>query len=152
MKQQRSLSTTDTSAIDTILNETSANMEKTLLDKVTEEGMVKCYSESEIVNREVVGRGGFGVVSKASLKHTGVIVAMKKLLQVYDNEQELYKKFVNEVCGYCCCCLFCVRNMYLIINIYMCQLKAHKKIDDHPNIIRFLGLYKGQYVITRNVT
>ena len=127
-------------------------MEKTLLDKVTDDGMVKCYSESEILNREIVGRGGFGVVYKAKLKHTGVIVAMKELLQyVYDNEQELYKKFVNEVCGFCCCCLFHISN-YLTTDIYMCQLKAHKKVDDHPNVIRFLGLCKGQYVITWNVT
>src|SRR6185312_9911617 len=44
-------------------------------------------------------------------------------------------------------------NMYLTISIYVlvCQLKAHKKVDDHPNIIRFLGLCKGQYIITRNV-
>ena len=81
-------------------------MDKTLLDKVTEDGMVKCYSESEILNRKIVGRGGFGVVYKAMLKHTGVTVAMKMfMLDVYIDEQELYKKFVNEVCGYCCCCL-----------------------------------------------
>jgi len=45
-------------------------MEKTLLDKVTDDRMVKCYSESEILNREVIGRGGFGVVYKVKLKHT----------------------------------------------------------------------------------
>ena len=74
-------------------------MEKTLLDKATEDGMVKCYSESEIVNRKIIGRGGFGIVYKAKLKHTGVTVAMKMLmLDVYSNEQELYKKFVKEVC------------------------------------------------------
>ena len=81
---------------------TSINMDKTLLDKVTEDGMVKCYSESEIVNRKIIDRGGFSVVSKANLKHAGVTVAMK-MLNVYSNEQELYEKFVNEVCDYCCC-------------------------------------------------
>ncbi|CAG8663788.1 2290_t:CDS:1, partial [Paraglomus occultum] len=40
-------------------------MDKTFLDKVTEHGMVKCYSEDEILNRKIVGRGGFGVVYKA---------------------------------------------------------------------------------------
>src|SRR5436305_8448932 len=94
-----------TSDTDTILK-TSTSMDKTLLDKVTEDGMVKCYSESEILNRKIVGRGGFGVVYKAKLKHTGVTIAMKMLmLDVYSDEQELYKKFINEVSGYCCCCL-----------------------------------------------
>ena len=79
-------------------------MDKTLLDKATEDGLVKHYSESEIVNRKVIGRGGFGIVYKAKLKHTGVTVAMKMLmLDVYSNERELYEKFVNEVCDYCCC-------------------------------------------------
>ena len=78
-----------TSDTDTILNETSTSMDKTLLDKITEDGMVKCYSESEILNRKIVGRGGFGVVYKAMLKHTGVTVAMKMLmLDVYSDEQE----------------------------------------------------------------
>jgi len=122
-------------------------MDKTLLDKVTEDGMVKCYSESEILNRKIVGRGGFGVVYKAKLKHTGVTVAMKMLmLDVYSDEQELYKKFVNEVSG-SAVVAWHISNMYLTINFYKCQLKAHKKVDDHPNVIRFLGLCKGQYII-----
>jgi|SRR6185437_15415239 len=95
-------------------------MDKTLLDKITEDGMVKCYSESEILNRKVVGRGGFGIVYKAQLKHTGVTVAIKMLLlDVYNDEQELYKKFVKEVCYYCCCCLS-LPQLYVPDNKYLC--------------------------------
>ena len=39
-----------------------------------------------------------------------------------------------------------INNTYQTINFHVCQLKAHKKVDDHPNVIRFLGLCKGQYI------
>ena len=61
--------------------------------------MLKRYSGSEIKNCTIVGNGGFGLVQKAWLKHTGIAVAMKMLsLSAYTDEQELYKKFVKEVC------------------------------------------------------
>ena len=82
------------------------NMDKKWLDKICEDGIIKCYLESEILNRTFVGHGGFGVVYKAQLKYNDITVAMKMLsLNAYSDEQELYKKFVNEVCGYYCCCL-----------------------------------------------
>ena len=59
-------------------------MDKKWLDRIVEDGMVRCYSESEVLNRTLVGHGGFGIVYKAKLKHTGTTVAMKMLsLSVY---------------------------------------------------------------------
>ena len=75
-------------------------MDRKWLDKVIEDEIVKCYSENDILNRTLIGHGGFGVVYKAKLKHTSVTVAMKTLSQnAYTDEQELYKKFVKEVCS-----------------------------------------------------
>ena len=74
-------------------------MDKKWLDKICEDGIVKCYLENEMLNRTLVGHGGFGVVYKAQLKYTHITVAMKMLsLNTYNNEQELYKKLVKEVC------------------------------------------------------
>ena len=74
-------------------------MDKTSLDTITEQGLIKCYSESEILGRTYVGHGGFGVIHKAKLRHLEIDVAMKMLsLDTYESEQELYKKFVKEVC------------------------------------------------------
>ena len=73
-------------------------MDKALLDKITEEELIKCYSEREILGRTLVGHGAFGVVYKAKLKHSKIDVAMKMLsLDTYESEQEMYKKFVKEV-------------------------------------------------------
>ena len=70
------------------------------LDRIIEDEIVKRYSENDILSRTLIGHSGFGVVYKAKLKHTGIPVAMKTLpLSAYADEQELYKKFVKEVCG-----------------------------------------------------
>ena len=74
-------------------------MDKKWLDKICEDEIIKCYLDSEILNRTFVGHGGFGVVYKAQLKYNDITVAMKMLsLNAYSDEQELYKKFVKEVC------------------------------------------------------
>jgi len=75
-----------------------ANMDKKWLDRICDDGIVKCYLDKEILNRTTIGHGGFGVVSKVQLKYTGTTVAMKTLSFTYKDEQELYEKFVNEVC------------------------------------------------------
>ena len=74
-------------------------MDKKWLDRIIEDGMVRCYSENDVLGRTLVGHGGFGIVYRAKLKHTGMTVAMKMLsLGAYTDEEELYKKFVKEVC------------------------------------------------------
>ncbi|CAG8619743.1 5730_t:CDS:2 [Paraglomus occultum] len=87
------------------------------LDKILEDVTLKRYSQNEIVNRTIVGNGGFGVVYKAQLKHTDVNVALKMLFT--NEEQDSCEKLVKE-------------------------LKTHKMVDDHPNVIRCFGLYIGK--------
>jgi len=40
------------------------------LDKIIEEGSIECYSESEVIDREIIGHGGFALVYKAKLKRS----------------------------------------------------------------------------------
>ena len=77
----------------------SNNIYKEWLDKSIQVGYIHCYSESDIdVRRTPIASGAYGVVFKATVKHTGVIIAMKTLVpHAYDCEKKLYKKFVREV-------------------------------------------------------
>ena len=66
------------------------------LAKSIQEGFIKHYSEDDIIDRTPIGHGGYAVVYKARIKHSGILVAMKTLYQ--DGcEDELHKQFVKEV-------------------------------------------------------
>nr|XP_043616031.1 cyclin-dependent kinase F-4-like [Erigeron canadensis] len=64
-----------------------------------------------------VGRGAFGVVWKAIDKQNGEVVAVKKLMEKYDSNNE-----------------------YLILR----EIKALKKLDNHPNIVKLKQVVKEQ--------
>jgi len=71
---------------------------KDWLDKSIEEGFIRSYSESDILDRKILGRGGYGLVYKATLKHTGIAIAMKTLIPGNnENDEETYSEFVDEV-------------------------------------------------------
>ena len=68
------------------------------LAKSIQEGFIKHYSEDDILDRTLIGHGGYGVVYKARIKHSGILVAMKTLfINRHECEDELYKEFVKEV-------------------------------------------------------
>jgi len=92
----------------------STSIHKNRLDEIIEGGALKRYSESEIICCKIVGKGGFGVVQKAHLKHAGITVALKMLF--VKEEQDLYEKFVKEVCGYCSAVACHTLKLYLKIN------------------------------------
>ena len=77
----------------------SDNTYKEWLAKSIQEGFIKHYSEDDILDRTLLGHGGYGVVYKARIKHSGKLIAMKTLfLNRYGGcEDELYKQFVKEV-------------------------------------------------------
>ena len=76
----------------------SNNTHKEWLAKSIQEGFIKHYSEDDILDRTLLGHGGHGVIYKARIKHSGMLVAMKTLfLDRCECEDELYKQFVKEV-------------------------------------------------------
>ena len=78
--------------------QSSNNTYREWLAKSIQEGFIKHYSEDDILDRTLLGHGGDGVVYKAQIKHSGILVAMKTLLlNRYGCEDELYKQFVKEV-------------------------------------------------------
>ena len=89
-------------------DQSSDNTYKEWLAKSIQEGFIKHYSEDDILDRTLLGHGGYGVVYKARIKHSGKLIAMKTLfLNRYGCEDELYKQFVKEV-GITCrrnCCI-----------------------------------------------
>ena len=79
-------------------NQSSNNIYREWLAKSIQEGFIKHYLEDDILDRTLLGHGGYGVVYKAKIKHSGILVAMKTLfLDQYGCEDELYKQFVKEV-------------------------------------------------------
>ena len=69
------------------------------LDKSVKEGVIKCFSESDILDQSVIGCGGYGTVYKAKLRHTETPIIMKILLSNgYDCEKDMFKDLVTEVC------------------------------------------------------
>ena len=74
------------------------NTDKEWLVKSVQEGRIEQYSEDDILDRILLGRGGYGVVFKGKMKCSGISVAMKTLfLNRSGREEELYKKFTKEV-------------------------------------------------------
>ena len=78
--------------------QSSNNTHREWLAKSIQEGFIKQYSEDDLLDRTLLGHGGYGVVYKARIRHSGILVAMKTLfLNRYGCEDELYKQFVKEV-------------------------------------------------------
>jgi len=76
-----------------------SNVYKEWIDKNIQEGFIHCYSEGDIkVGRTPIATGAYVVVYKATMKRTGMPVAMKTLVRRPDEcDEKLYKKFVKEV-------------------------------------------------------
>jgi len=95
------------------------------IGKSVQEGSIHCYSEGDIkVGRTPIATGAYGVVFKATMKRTGMPVAMKTLVRrPGECDEKLYKKFVKEerlfvnfscLVSYALCYRFIANNLHTI--------------------------------------
>src|SRR5438128_11659545 len=74
------------------------NNPKKWLERSIQDGYIRYYLEEDLLQRSIVGIGGFGVVSKAKVRQSGDTVAVKLLLRNRTkSEDEFYEQFVKEV-------------------------------------------------------
>ena len=75
------------------------NVYKEWIDKSIQEGFIHCYSERDIkVGRIPIATGSYGAVFKATMKGTGMPVAIKTLVRRSGEcEEKLSKKLAKEV-------------------------------------------------------
>ncbi|GBB89893.1 hypothetical protein RclHR1_16720005 [Rhizophagus clarus] len=105
----------------TFHKEPDKSMENTndSLKQAIEEGHVKFHAYNEFSDIEVIEKGSLGVVYKATWNDHGMIVALKsKFIKKEGNSKidtQLLDKFIND-------------------------LKLHKKVEHHPNILQFHGI------------
>ena len=73
---------------------------KEWLNRKIRDKSITCYSESDLkLDPTHIGHGGFGVVHKATIKKSGIIVARKTSSPgQYGDDGEYFKHFVKEVC------------------------------------------------------
>ncbi|CAG8624161.1 30070_t:CDS:2 [Gigaspora margarita] len=93
------------------------------LETAINEYFIKAFDYNSFNNFNKIGSGGFGNVYSAHSELLG-IVAIKKLRQDFDNDENTVDKFIREV-----------------INI--------TKIAQHKNIIQFFGIAQGMSDLCR---
>ena len=76
---------------------TSIASEKTWLETSLENEYIRFYPYEDLIDPDCIGHGAFGVVFKATVATSGITVAYKMIK--YENGEEFFKCFVNEVCN-----------------------------------------------------
>ena len=66
------------------------------LEKSISEQYIRYYEDKDLTDRVLIGRGGYALVYKASIKQCDIDVAIKQLLPL-PKKEEIYSIFVREV-------------------------------------------------------
>ena len=69
---------------------------KEWIESKIKDGVITYFEYSEFSNISVIGRGGYGIVRRASLDSSGIQVALKSLLNSMVEENDI-EKLVKEV-------------------------------------------------------
>ena len=75
----------------------SNNPDKEWLEKSLESEYIRFYPYDDLMDRDYIGHGAFGVVFKATIATSDITVAYKLITN--SDEDEFFKSFVNEVCN-----------------------------------------------------
>ncbi|RIB29519.1 hypothetical protein C2G38_1100140 [Gigaspora rosea] len=79
-------------------------------------GDIKSYNCTEFsAPKQMIGKGGFGVVYKSEWNNRGLTIALKKLNKIPSNEEETIKGFVK-------------------------KLKHLQRVYKHQHVIEFYGV------------
>ena len=70
---------------------------KEWLEKSLESEYIRFYPYDDLIDKDCIGHGGFGISFKAKVASSGITVAYKMIK--YSDESEFFKEFVNEVCN-----------------------------------------------------
>ena len=76
---------------------TSISADKEWLEKSIESEYIRFYPYDDLIDKDCIGHGAFGVVFKAMVAGSGIAVAYKMIK--YLDEDEFFKCFVKEVCN-----------------------------------------------------
>ncbi|CAB4433383.1 unnamed protein product [Rhizophagus irregularis] len=99
---------------------------KEWIEEKIKNGYIRYFDYDQCNQISIIGRGRFGIVSKANLANTG-LVALKTICS--ENSEEEHSEFNDE---------------------FVKELKLLREVDSHPNINRFLGITKdSEYYILR---
>ena len=77
---------------------TSIAADKDWLEKSLENEYIRFYPYEDLIDKDCIGHGTFGVVFKATVATSAISVAYKMIK--YSDEDEFFKCFVNEVCDH----------------------------------------------------
>ncbi|UZO23193.1 uncharacterized protein OCT59_015537 [Rhizophagus irregularis] len=94
-----------------------------LLERITTEEHIIHYEISEFKNLQPIGSGSFGSVFRANWKNTDKYFALKR----FNNDKTTLKEVVNEI-------------------------KLHKRVDFHENILQLYGITKIEETVQQTYT
>ncbi|RGB30622.1 kinase-like domain-containing protein [Rhizophagus diaphanus] len=94
-----------------------------MLERTIVEEHIIYYEFSEFKNFQPIGSGSFGSVFRANWKNTGKYFALKR----FNNDKTTLKEVVNEI-------------------------KLHKKVDFHENILQLYGITKIEEIVQQTYT
>ncbi|CAG8564928.1 9073_t:CDS:1, partial [Paraglomus occultum] len=76
----------------------STNVNEQWLKRSITEQYIRYYEYENLTNRDIIGRGGYAVVYKATVKQCDIEIAIKQLLPFPPSvgKEEIYSIFVRE--------------------------------------------------------
>ncbi|CAG8649828.1 17595_t:CDS:2 [Acaulospora colombiana] len=101
------------------MSETTMISASCWLEEAVDQGCLNFHDFEKFSDFTSIGNGPFGEVYRAQWKIRGLVVALKSWMDATGKEE---KKMLDG---------------------FISELKMHRKVDYHPNILRFYGMSQG---------